>query len=302
MIDWNAIKQAGEAKRGLFRSGRGAYKLEPDAGDVANLAGLSDAEYLAARDAIIDRDVKQLQQYRLRDQTLKKDNAARAWSLLGGMSRSLYQRHKIRNEGLDVDYDKLDPRHLKAYQKTEMYNAEHEDKDRLKYQEALDKLVSKFRAQQAKLEAKLNAKRASESSTDLDPDVKWEGLPFGDEVKQRVHEMMRKVWTRRLADAYLKATGKELKSPEKHLDPQVGYMIGHGANVDPKILKKLKPEDSYQMQGTWSSADNVTPLMIDDAVKVLQNNPRWNTLEHVGGKVRGMRGPVPSVTWSKAND
>lgn len=142
-------------------------------------------------------------------------------------------------------------------------------------------------------------KKAAEPVTDLDPDVKSESLPFNEQIKQQVHEAIKRAWTKRLIEAYKRSTGKDLKDPEKQLDPGIGYVIGHGPNIKEKILRKLHPEDAYQMSGTWTSGDNVTPTMIDDASKILRADPRWQSLEKLKGEFKNFRGPIPDITWRK---
>ena len=73
-------------------------------------------------------------------------------------------------------------------------------------------------------------------------------------------------YAKRLAAAYLKATGKHLANPGAHMTPIYGYILGHSPNVDPDILGQLKPEDAKDLTGWGTMKSNVTPGMLLDGV------------------------------------
>lgn len=110
-----------------------------------------------------------------------------------------------------------------------------------------------------------------------DPNViDFNGTPYAFDMTG-VHNTLKKDlkahYSKLLAAAYLASTGKTLKNPEKHIHPRYGVMLGRAANVDPDILKKLD-QDAQDRLGGWSStAYNVDPGLVMDAVDQVNNVP-----------------------------
>lgn len=288
MINFRNIKQAadqlwdnGEIYTRPFHFGASHWDIKPSERDAKQLAAISDpTERRAAIEQLVHNSIDRLQRERasgMKGRIGGTITGAVLFGPVGGLAG--YAWDKTRKPSKRI----LEKREKK-------YNELMKDRypeDKLKYQAAVEAAVERLRG--------FPPKTAAEN--DLDPDVRFEHLPFSEQIKQEVNGVVRRAWSRRLIEAYKKATGKDLKDPDKQFDPKVGYVIGHGPNIKEKILKKLNPEDAYQMSGTWTSADNVTPMMIDDAVKTLRNDPRWNGLEKDKGKFRGYVGPTPTVTW-----
>lgn len=87
-----------------------------------------------------------------------------------------------------------------------------------------------------------------------------------------------KEYARQLAAAYLRATGKHLANPEKHIDPFYGYLIGHAPNVDPAILSKLSENDRRNFGGWGVVEQNLTPDMLAQGVDILNNKGTYMPL------------------------
>lgn len=105
------------------------------------------------------------------------------------------------------------------------------------------------------------------------------------EIQRQMHDSLKKHYVKLLANIFKRSTGKELKNPEKYIDPQFGFAVGRAANVDPKILRKLDKPLRDRLDGWSSTIKNIDPGLIMDQVDYVNSRKYYKPYNYKNYRV-----------------
>lgn len=138
------------------------------------------------------------------------------------------------------------------------------------------------------------------TTNDLDPETIFADLGATPYFQEAIKRAVAKYWADSLARDYKKSTKKDLENPESAIDPKFGYIVDHAPNVNKDILNKLKSKLRNKYMGNWTSPNNITPILIDDAVKnYIRHNGVYKPIvpDRTGWLPDEVQGPYPDMVW-----